>query len=86
MVVWNLAILWNVLSLFVYFVSLRGTARALAVDASSAHVYWQMASNCPHNQKALELCRSYAQNKAQKHHPQRIVVAVLKATLIVLQG
>ena len=27
---------------------------------------------CPHDRKALELCHSYTQNKAQKHHPQRI--------------
>ena len=47
-------------------------AHALAVDASSAHVHRQMANIllCPLDRKALELCRSYAQNKAQKHHPQ----------------
>ena len=36
-------------------------------------------------EKALELCRSYAQNKVQKHHPQRIpwlLVAVSNTTLL----
>ena len=74
-------------------VLLYTTAHALVVDASSSSKCtdkWRPTANtlCPHNQKALEFCRSYTQNKAQKHHPQGIpwlLVAVLNATLIVLQ-
>ena len=35
---------------------------------------WHPTANtlCPHDRKALEICHSYVQNKAQKHHPQRI--------------
>ena len=46
------------------------------------------SNNCPTIEKALELCRSYAQNKVQRHYLQKIswlLVAVSNAKLFSLQ-
>ena len=42
------------------------------VIRACAPTKWHPTANtlCPHDQKALELCCSYAQNKAQKYHPE----------------
>ena len=62
--------------LFLLFL-LRGTATHLRLMRHSRTYTdeWRPATStlCSHDRKALELCRSYAaQNKAQKHYPQRI--------------
>ena len=52
--------------------SLRSAAHGLAVDASSAYVHQQNGiQQLIHSVPTIEeLCRSYAQNKVQKHHPR----------------
>ena len=50
---------------------LRGSAHALAVLRMHAPTNGvQQLIHCPHDRKALNLSFSYAQNKAQKHHPR----------------
>ena len=69
-----LEIFLNFLFLLFFVMQCRPRTCGLCVIRAHAPTKWRPTANtlCPHDRKALELCRSYAQNKVQKHHPQRI--------------